>query len=452
MKSTRHSKDNMAPKRTERPGGRKSIRREWPFLLYPALVIAAVVVLYAANGPHSEHPSGTGGRKPGSNPPLAGGITPDGPALAVSDINTKTGTGRRVSSGVNGKQPATDDTRKTGSRRTTKADGNVPASGASLPPINEPPIMASLRHAVQTKDQVALKNCLDQLVAQGDQAIAPLCDVITRGGDTTAVWAAEALARIGTPAATQALLDALAKLGDSVYKEQIARKAACVANHDSWPALMEAVQTSQDSIVQRAAGAALAQMADAPIVDELVARYDSAATVDEAATWANTISRISATKATESLLTLARRAPSFSQDPLDQAVLRAVANVGDAQCVDYLLSRIEASQPGETAYLMNLVNQIHQPQAQAALLYAAAGNKGLSADQGRTAAIQALANYPDEQTYVVLEQIASAERNAVVATAASRSLETIQRAAPLLAANARFKPGEHILVAKPTQK
>jgi hypothetical protein len=133
-------------------------------------------------------------------------------------------------------------------------------------------------------------------------------------------------------------------------------------------------------------------------------------------------------------------------------VLSALANVGDAQCVNYLLSRLEASQPGESAYLTNLVGQISQPRAQASLIYAAAGSKDVSAELGRTAAIQALANYPDEQTYVLLEQIASVERNAVAATAAARALTTIQRTAPMLAANAQFRVDEHILVTAPVKK
>ena len=445
MRSQKPPQSSLTPK-TRVPSGSGSILRSgWPLLLYPALALAALVVLYVANRPHSRSQPRVGGpaaRTTASavNPLPAGGVAHERTPASAVDPNSGTGTSV-LPSGARGQPPR---------RPTSGAD--APASAETGPAVNEPPLLAALRQALQNNDQIALKKCMDQLVTLGDQAIPWLCDAVARGGDAGAIWAAEALARIGTPAATQSLLDTLGQVSDGTYKEQLVKKLSNIGNHDSWPILLDAVQTSQDAGVRRAASTSLAQMADAPVVDELVARYDSAGTIDEAAEWANTVAHISSAKASEALLALARQVPSVSEDPLDQAVLSALANVGDAQCVNYLLSRLEASQPGESAYLMNLVGQINQPRAQASLIYAAAGSKDVSAELGRTAAIQALANYPDEQTYVLLEQIASVERNAVAATAAARALTNIQRTAPMLAANAQFRLDEHILVTAPVKK
>jgi HEAT repeat protein len=100
------------------------------------------------------------------------------------------------------------------------------------------------------------------------------------------------------------------------------------------------------------------------------------------------------------------------------------------------LRKLEASPPGEGGYVFNTISGISQPQAQASLLYAAAGNKEVSADNGRTAAVQALRNYPDQRTCQLLEHIIDNEENTRVATAALRALESIRKLSPHVTAKA----------------
>jgi HEAT repeat protein len=124
---------------------------------------------------------------------------------------------------------------------------------------------------------------------------------------------------------------------------------------------------------------------------------------------------------------------SAPQDGLQQAAIDALAKIGDPQSVSYLLQKLEATPPGQNGYVYNTVTTIDQPRALSALLYAAAGNKEVSAEHGRTAAIHALENYPSEETYRLLEQIVAAEDNTAVATAALRTLENIEKTNPGIA-------------------
>jgi HEAT repeat protein len=294
-------------------------------------------------------------------------------------------------------------------------------------------LLGALRQAVNANDHARIKEIMRDLVAMGDDAVMPLAEIVSSGRDETALWAADALARIGTPAATAALLDTLELVKDGFYREQLAKRASNITNHDSWPLLLDAVQDSQDPTVRRAAAASLSGMADVPVVDEIVARYDAAATEEEAARLAQIVSNIDSPGASESLRALAGDVSSVPQDSLQQAALDALAKIGDAQSVSYLLRKLEASAPGENSYVYNAVTTIEQPQAHAALLYAAAGNKEVSAEQGRTAAIYALGNYPSEETYRLLQQIVAAEDNTAVATAALRTLEHIEKKEPAIA-------------------
>ncbi len=80
------------------------------------------------------------------------------------------------------------------------------------------------------------------------------------------------------------------------------------------------------------------------------------------------------------------------------------------------------------------------------MLYAAAGSKDVSAEQGRTAAIYALENYPNAETCALLNQIVAAEDNTAVLTAALRTLESIQKTVPSVAENATSKADAGILL------
>jgi HEAT repeat protein len=442
MRSTKQAK-NTTPSDTPRPRkSRNWIRSEWPLLLYPVLVAAAVVVVYVVNRPAPETSLPAGGTHAETS--KAGPLRP----MGTVEPSQPSGSARTEVAGNPG-SPKKGVLPPKSSNTGSISDANL-ASTAALPVDNGTPGTAHtlnlLRQAVQAKDHGAIKKYIDELVAMGDDAAATLGAFVAGGDDPGCVWAAEALARIGTPAATQSLLDALAQIGDGTYKEQIARCVSNITNHESWPLLLDTMQATEDAAVRRAASTSLARMADTPIVDELVARYDAATTIEEAADLAHTMSSINSSAAARSLLALGRQVPSTPEDELDRSVMAAIANVGTAECVSFLLSRLESCDSGEGAYLMNTISKINQPQAQPSLLYAAVGNKEVSAEQGRTAAILALQNYPTEQTYVLLEQIAATEKNAAVASAASRTLAAIQRTAPALAANAQVRPDDQILL------
>lgn len=310
-------------------------------------------------------------------------------------------------------------------------------AGADLPPLQgTDKIIAVLREAAHENDHAKIKHCLDELVALGDEAIGPLTELISQRDDDAGLWAAEALARMGTPTAAGSLLDALAQVKEGRYKIELGKRVASVSNHESWPLLLDTVQDTADATVMRAAATALSRMADRPIVDEIVARYDAATTEAEAERLAQIIGNINSPKATEPLLSLAGDIASSPQDSLQRAAVDALAKIGDPQSVGYLLRKLEASPPGQGGEIFNAITQIDNPNAQPSLLYAAAGNKEVSAEHGRTAAIYALQNFPDEQTCVLLEQIIAVEDNAKVATAAMRTLEGIRKLSPHVVANA----------------
>lgn len=442
--------------------GKSLLRSEWPLLLYPVVILIALAALHMAHRSLQQglfrpedapsHDQHSVEANPGESPSLA--HQADDTANKANTVSPSA-----LPSGVEMMTANHIDQGEDAAARQKTADPNgqpaqpsdLAAGGGSDDPAAQ--LLDSLRQALKSEDHAQIKQCMSDLIAMGDDAVASLAEIIAHSTDETALWAAEALAQIGTPSAAAALLDTLEQTEEGPYKEQLAKRVSNISNHDSWPLLLDAIQDTQDPTIQRAAATSLARMADTAIVDELVARYDAATTPEEADQLAQIISNISSSEASASLRTLAGDISSQPQDSLETAAIEALAKIGDPQSVNYLLQKLEASSPGEGGYLFNTITTIDQPQAQSALLYAAAGNKEVSAEQGRTAAICALENYPSEETYRLLEQIVATEDNTAVTTAALRTLQAIDKKQPSVAESATSKADTtSLLPVNPLQK
>jgi HEAT repeat protein len=433
MRGTRSKTSKQsAPTAPETP--RKARRFEWPLLLYPASFVLALVALYLAGrsierqvpmSPATQQES-TASHRDDPSAPRAASVETGGAANAESRMEAD-------------RTPASDPTDSL--RKQQNESDRIAASGrfptaVDIDNLQGPDkIVAMLRMALGEKDHTKIKQCMEDLVALGDAAVDSLNEMVNAGGEA-GLWAAEAMARIGTPTAAAALLDTVAQTEDGPYKEELGRRIAGISNHDSWPLLLDTMTQTDDATVSRAALASLSQMADTPVLDEIIARYETATTEAEMEQLARLVRNIQSSQATDALLSLAGDVKSTPQDSLQQAAIQALAKVGDAAAVSYLLQRLEASTPGEGMDVYNTITQINSPQAQNQLLYAAAGNKEVSAEYGRTAAIEALRNYPNQETCALLERIIAQDSNTKVVTAASRTLDAIQSAGDTLTANA----------------
>lgn len=442
---------------------RSFIKSEWPLFFYPALVVAAVVLLQMVDRSIREDLTAVQEQQSPHVVETTSAIEQNHRQVSkTATENNESALPGDAISPVSGEAAARDGDPEADRLRMIEALRQRAASATSdglafggeaqeLQGVSG--ILSGLREAVRTQDHSRIKQAMNDLVALGDEAVGPLIDLVASGTDETALWAAEALARIGTPTATAALLDTLAQIKDGPYKEQIAKTASNITNHDSWPLLLDTLQDTKDATVQRAAAASLSKMADTPVLDEIIARYDAALTEEDAALLAQLVSNISSPSANASLRALAESVSSAASDSLQQAAIEALANVADAQSVSFLLNKLEAASPGEGGDLFNTITSISSPQAHSALMYAAAGSKDVSAEQGRTAAIYALENYPSVETCVLLEQIIAREDNTAVITAALRTLENIQKAVPSAVEKATSKADSGTLLSvDPLQK
>ena len=436
----RETHDNKQPKTAAARKPTHHASFEWPLLIYPVLFLTTLAILYAVNrsiqkeSPAPLNEQRTTQEQAATSDRLANDAT-GGRAKLASGRSSHS---RRPTEAAGANQtPAAQSHGAAGKAgRPSSAAGKIPRAVDLSRLTGAAKTVALLRLAVDENDHAKIKQYFADLVAMGDEAVIPLSNLLAEEQSDAALWAAAALARIGTPAAGGALLDRLSQTEDGVYKEELSKRVSSINNHDSWPLLLDTVMQASDSTVVRAAGAALSTMADAPVLDELIARYDSASTEAEVDRLAELVRNIRSSKATESLLSLAGSVSSAPADRLQEAAIEALAKIGDAQCISHLLQRLEACPPGEDTQLFNTITRIDSPEAQTSLLYAAAGNKEVSAEHGQTAAIYALKNYPSESTVALLERIIAQEQNERVVTAATRTLDDIKQSTHAVAAKA----------------
>jgi HEAT repeat protein len=457
-----HAKSDKGPPETAT--GKSRIPSEWPLLVYPVLFLGTLVVLYVVNRSiDKELPTPLGQQQTKQQPT----VTPSRSGPIDSESSAAASRRTKLAAGLAGRLPLSDvtagagvnptggrDNESTGKPGRTSTAADKMRHTVDLSQLQGPAkTVAMLRLAVEERDHAKIKQCLAELVAMGDAAVVPLDELIANDQGDTALWAASALARIGTPTAASTLLDRLSQTEAGTYKEELGKRVSSIGNHDSWPLLLDTMMQSDDTTVVRAAGMSLSTMADVPIIDEVIARYDAASTETELDRLSQLVRNIRSPKATESLLSLAGNASSAPQDGLQKAAIEALAKVGDAQCVSHLLRRLEACPPGQDTQIFNAITQIDSPEAQASLLYAAAGNKEVSAGHGQTAAIYALKNYPNEQTVALLERITAQEQNEKVLTAAIRTLDDIKQSPHAVAAKAdSLQRSEQMLPFKPVEK
>jgi HEAT repeat protein len=450
-------------RKADSPTGRRSF--EWPLLIYPVLFLGTLAILCLVNHSIQEEPLPPVGPHQAAEQPA---VTPEDTGHPEAVVGTTSGRpgefvsgpGRRFQTSaeaapdyVSPDTPPRHGSVTSTSGRASSIVGKM-QHAVDLSQLQGPArTVAILRIAVDEKDPARIKQCLAELVGLGDEAVVPLNDLLANEGGDTALWAATALARIGTPTATSALLDRLAETKEGLYKEELSKRIASISNHDSWPLLLDTMMQTGDTTVARAAGTSLSMMADAPVIDEVIARYDAASTDVEVERLTQLVRNIRSPQAAEPLLSLAGPVSAAPQDTLQEAAIEALARVGDAPSVSYLLRRLEASPPGESTQIFNAITQIDNPDAQASLLYAAAGNKEVSAEHGRTAAIYALKNFPDEKTMILLERIIAQEQNEKVLTAAARTLDDIRMAPHAIAAKAgSLLQSEQMLPLPPVEK
>ena len=220
----------------------------------------------------------------------------------------------------------------------------------------------------------------------------------------------------GALAGYDQLLRQTAALPDGEEKLRLAQQVGAIRDRAAAPVLLDWAVATTDRALLRAALDALGPLVDAEFLAEITRRFTTAFRQDDRYRLAKVIRNITNPEAVPALIELAEDAAAPEQ--LTSAATEALATLATPPAVSVLLGKIEVAPPDDTGRLMTAIARIDRAEALPALQYAAVGNKDASSDLARVAAIQALANFRDEQTRALLVQLSADASDSVRGAAA----------------------------------
>lgn len=215
----------------------------------------------------------------------------------------------------------------------------------------------------------------------------------------------------------------MAELPEGDEKVQLAHQIEALTDRAAVPVLMDWATATTDRAVLRASLTALGRLGDAAMIEDIEKRYAATRLYDERYRLAKVIRNITSPEAAPALMELARR--SDAPGELVIAATDALASVGTPPAVSLLLQKLESDQGDNSARLATAIARIDRAEALSTLQYAARGNKDAPSIRTRVAAIQALANFNDDQTRALLTQLRT-DTTEEVRTAATAALSQVR--------------------------
>lgn len=305
----------------------------------------------------------------------------------------------------------------------------TPSRNGNYRPVNyQPAVLLNAGHGSNNVSTGNSKNGITSISAQDRMENSQIVSgFLTREQDPgVTAYAIQEMFGINPKDAIKTLISLLTSTQDSKLKAELCLIVASVRNPDLGIDLLDAYMQSSDSEAVSSAFACLVHVANNSLINEIVSRYASSGNLEERGLACQLIAGLKNPDGIEALIRLAEDPAGPDNEPLLQASIYGLTSIGTAPAADYILERLEAGARSNADFLASALSRICNPAAQSALIYAALGNKEAQSARTQAAAIQALANYPNQEVISLLEELA-AGNVPEVSQAATESLDRIRR-------------------------
>lgn len=254
------------------------------------------------------------------------------------------------------------------------------------------------RHSVSRQDvPAAPQAAVAEPASQPETDFALTADRITMGsGFQPDVPAAPLVTFDG-------MIREMAAMPDGPEKSTLGTEVGAIRDRAAAPVLLDWAVSTTDRSVLRSALEALGPLADAELIAEIRSRFAAAFRSDDQYRLAKVIRNITNPDAAPALMDLANDPAAPPQ--IAVAATEALATIATPPAVSLLLGKIEEVPADDTQRLITAISRIDRTEALPTLRYAAVGNKDTPSDRARVAAIQALANFSDDETRQLLRDL-----------------------------------------------
>lgn len=209
------------------------------------------------------------------------------------------------------------------------------------------------------------------------------------------------------PVAPLAMFDGMirgmAAMPDGPEKMTLGAEIGAIRDRAAAPVLLDWAVSTTDRAVLRSAIEALGPLADAELIADIRSRFAAAFRADDQYRLAKVIRNMTNPDAAPALMDLANDPAAPPQ--IAVAATEALATIATPPAVSLLLGKIEEVPADDIQRLITAISRIDRAEALPTLRYAALGNKDTPSDRARVAAIQALANFSDDETRQLLKDL-----------------------------------------------
>jgi HEAT repeat protein len=307
-----------------------------------------------------------------------------------------------------------------------KPTGPVTVSALSNSPPAPSPAAEIAQALKTTGNKEAAWAAIREYAGKNPSAFAELAALLRSGDADLALLGAYGLSGIATPEAAAEVLAAIQGSQLGMSKRELAAALSDFNNPQLAGLFLGLLGTSQEREVFFAAQRALANLADTPLVNQVVQRCEASNSAAERDNLVGALRLMQNTNCVEGLLSIFRQQRVISStDPLGLAAADTLGIIGSQVAVTNLFVHLWSLREGASSPVFDSLGRVSNPESLPLLASVAYGQAHGASLYSRMAAVQALGNYNAQQVQPALNWLIQNDSNAGIREAAANALKRV---------------------------
>lgn len=277
-----------------------------------------------------------------------------------------------------------------------------------------------------TGNRDAAHAAIREYAASHPAALAELSALAKSQDADIALLGAHGLAGLGTPEAAVELVASIQAAQPGAGRRELSAALGCFNSPATAQLFFGLLGTSEDREVLAGAEKALSNMADTPIIHEILQRYEASNSPGERDNLLAALRHMQTTNCVPALLDIVNQQKVISStDPLGLAAVDTLGIIGSTVAVSNLFTHLANAREGGSSPIYDAIGRVSNPESLPMLASVAYGQVPGTSLHARMAAIQALGNYTAQQVQPALNWLIQNDPNAGIREAAANAFKRV---------------------------
>lgn len=313
---------------------------------------------------------------------------------------------------------------RTPQTKSSTADSSVGSTRGSPALPTSPAEIAQMLKS--TGNWEAAHAAIREYAAKNPGAHAELATLAKRPDADTALLGAHGLAGLGTPEAAVELVAAIQGAAHGVGKRELSAALGTFNSPGTAQLFLGLLGTSEDREVLAGAEKALSNVADAPVVQDILQRYEASNSSTERENLLAALRHMQTASCVPALLDIVNQQKVISTtDPIGLAAVDTLGIIGNAVAVSNLFAHLTNVREGGSSPIYDAIGRVSNPESLPLIASVAYGQVPGISLYSRMAAVQALGNYNAQQAQPALNWLIENDPSAGIREAAAGALKRV---------------------------